>query len=313
MYNIYETYEKFHSGTRNSKNMNKLILAMIASTMLTLPSLVNAQDTQSNQPPLITAGSDNSFIVRGIPANRPPAEAEKLRQDAIATYHRNEAEGARLLKEAAREFDAGQYALAERDARKAVSLNTHGREDEIVAASLMAQGKDKEALDQYLDFVNHGDRSPATLLPYALLQLRAGNWQEAIAAYNAALPHLACGQLLAAHSHFDSNSSDTGAIESAIRLAWGLTYSWEAGFSGQPQTGLAETQFKQALVLEPNDGITNLYYGDFLQRHGHRVEAMAIYKKVEAASDGSIKAAATSALHDGAFTNPAADQGGVNR
>jgi len=70
---------------------------------------------------------------------------------------------------------AGHYAQAEAEARQSLFLRSNcGLGDEVLAAALDAQGKEQEALKAYQTVVEHHDRNPRNVLPYALLLLKSG-------------------------------------------------------------------------------------------------------------------------------------------
>jgi len=109
----------------------------------------------------------------------------------------------RLDDAAAAALDAGQYAEAEDDARQSIAIGPDaGVAQEVLAQALDAQGKSQEALKEYQQMASLGGDHARNLLPYALLSLKAGQWAQAVTAYNKALSNLADGNLVRGNSHF---------------------------------------------------------------------------------------------------------------
>jgi tetratricopeptide (TPR) repeat protein len=211
-----------------------------------------------------------------------------------------------LIDDATAAMNAGQYADAEVDARQAVSLDAGwGNGEELLAASLYAQGKTQEALQQYQTVVEHYDQQPRNELPYAQLLLQTGHWQQAVAAYNKALSSLGSGDLVRANSNFSPNVPQPTQLAAAIHIAMGLTM--EGGdFHGtyQARTEQAMAHFQKALALEPANGLVNYYYGYGWQKlspadqakFGTTQQAKAALQKAVKVGNGNVKKAAQKAL-----------------
>lgn len=210
----------------------------------------------------------------------------------IATHN----EIVRLDQAAAAALDAGQYARAEAEAKQSVSLgHDSGIAQELLASSLDAQGKTQEALQAYKVIADRGGDSCDTLLPYARLLLKTGHWAEAVAAYNKQLPGLSDENLMTANSHFSPTVPQPKELATAIHIAQGLTYAG-ASWGKHSQDDKALKEFQQALALEPNSALANLFYGRKLQQLGRKAEAQAFFKKASKNGNGDVKTAAKEAL-----------------
>ena len=123
-----------------------------------------------------------------------------------------------------------------------------------------------------------------TNLEYALLLNQAGQWGEANAHYEAALPDLFQNDNEPKVAmHFDPNTPYSTALAAPINLALGYTDSFTPGALTEFEDAKAFQEYSAALVLEPNWNLTNYYYGF----GWHRLNPMAPAK-----SDGVMQAKA---------------------
>ena len=202
-----------------------------------------------------------------------------------------------LDQAAAAAMIAGQYTVAEADARQSISVGPDsGLAQELLAAALDAQGKTLEALQAYKIMVDQGDVFPRNLLPYALLLLDTGQWARAAAAYNKALPYLAYGDLMRESGDFSITEPQPRDLATAIHIALGLTDDWRGYSWTLHSKDQILTQFHQALALEPNSELANYYYANALQRLGRAAQARAVFQKTAKMATGDVKAAAEQAL-----------------
>ena len=193
---------------------------------------------------------------------------------------------------------AGDYAEAEDDARKSMSLGPDsGIALEVLAASLEAQGKTQEALKTYKVLSDEGEETPRNELPYALLLLKAGHWAEAVEAYNRQLPGLPEAELMQAHGGFSPAVPRPTELAAAIHIGLGVNLGWR-GYHGtyKEASQQAQGQFQQALALEPTSPLANYYVGYGLKRLGRRAEAQAAFRKAAALGQGDVKLAAQKEL-----------------
>ena len=208
---------------------------------------------------------------------------------------------------------AGHYAQAEAEARQSLFLRSNcGLGDEVLAAALDAQGKEQEALKAYQTVVEHHDRNPRNVLPYALLLLKSGQWAQAVTEYNAALPLLASGEVMRANSHFSPGLPEPTALAVAIHIGRGLVYGAAADWAGESQHKEMMAEFGKALHLAPDSDLANYHYGygcemlspaERAGAGGSEQQAKAALQKAVLLGKGDVKKAALKALKD--FNKPA--------
>lgn len=193
-----------------------------------------------------------------------PSQAQIVQQNRSPLLQAQEAarEGFILSQAAAASLHTGNYTQAEAEARQAMSVEIlPGIGEEVLAASLNAQGKDQEALQAYQMVIDHVDRQPRNVLPYALLLLKSGRWEQAVTTYNRVLPLLAEGEIMRTNSHFSPDVPEPTALAVAIHIATGLTYSTEDDWAREGQHKEMMAEFGKALRLAPDADLANYYYG----------------------------------------------------
>jgi len=261
--------------------------------------LLNAVCTLVSQPAQ-AQGMDQEH--RRVPI---PPQAYKASRDSL-----------RLAKTAAASLHAGHYAQAEAESRQALSIDPFdGVAQEVLAAALDAQGQEQEAFQLYhVIVVDQKDDQPRNLVPYALLLLKSGQWEQAVAVYNQALPHLGdkeltdlgYADLIQATRHFSPDVPQPVALAAALHIARGLTYSGQCGWADAPQNTEALAEFGKALQLAPYSPLANYYYGSGWQqlspaeraRIGSFQQAKAALQKAILLGKGDLKKAAQKALKD---------------
>lgn len=221
-----------------------------------------------------------------------------------------------LSLDAAADLHARNYIRAETEAREARAIDDDGRAEEILAAALDAQGKDQEALQQYQIVVQHYDKQPRNLLPYAQLLLKSGQWTQALAIYNQVLPQLPDigmhsetpivhdGDLMRKNSQFSPDVPEPAALAAALHIAHGMIYNATTAWSGEPQSTEAMSEYGKALQIAPDNALGNYFYGAGWQklnpmeraRFGTVQQVKVHLQKAGKVGDVSVKAAATSAL-----------------
>lgn len=221
---------------------------------------------------------------------------------------------------AASSLHAGNYAQAEAEARQSISIDSlnSGVSEEVLAAALERQDKDQEALQQYQTVVEHYDRQPRNLLPYAQLLLKSGQWTEALALYNQVLPRLPDigmhpetpvvhdSALMKANSRFSVDAPEPAALATAIHIARGMVYNTTPSWAGEAQDTEAMGEYGKALQLAPNNALTNYYYGAGWQKlsptervkFGTVQQAKAHLQKAVKTGNANVKAAAQKALKE---------------
>lgn len=226
---------------------------------------------------------------------------------------------AELTWEATLSFRAGRYAEAEAEARQSLSFNRtySGVADEVLAASLDAQGKDREALQAYhVMVVDEGAKYTRVLVPYAQLLLKSGQWEQALAVYNQVLPTLPDvgphpeaiiahdKDVMRANSRFSPDAPDPAALATALHIAQGLVYNSTSDWAGGSQDKKAMAEYAKALQLAPDNALANYYYGVGWQKlnpaervkFGTAAQAKADLERAVKVGKGDVKKAAQKAL-----------------
>lgn len=222
-----------------------------------------------------------------------------------------------LAHDAAADLHLGNYALAESEARQSLAIEPgDGVPAEVLPAALEAQGKDTEALQAYKTEVEHYDRQPRNLLPYAQLLLKSGQWAQAVAIYNEALPHLPSvgphpespivqdGDLLRANSQFSVDVLEPAALATALHIARGIVYNATTGWARDSLNTEAMAEYAKALQLAPDNALANYYYGVGWHKlspaervkFGHAAQAKASLQKAAQSDAPSVKKMAAETL-----------------
>lgn len=235
---------------------------------------------------IVIAGTAQAQIQHRVSLRPPMTPAERT------DFYRTAA----LTRDATSAMHSGDYAEAESYARASLASGLDaGFAHETLAAALDAQGKTQEALQAYKVIAEAGGIFPRNLLPYALLSLKVGDWQQAVSAYNKALPLLDNGDIVRRSSNFAPNVPNPTALAAAIHIALGLQSDWR-GYHGTYQEMNQQTlvQFHQASMIEPSSPLANYGYG--LKRLGRRAEAQKAFQKAATLGQGDIKEAARKEL-----------------
>ena len=241
--------------------------------------------------------SQNSKIKPGS-ANAVPPTSRQLTMMEQSGFLQQTAEQA---------LNAGNYADAEAEARDALSIDRQALlAPRILAEALDAQGKSQEALKQYQMIADAGTEAPRELLPYALLLLNAGQWKQAVAAYDKAILHLPASFIApqnAAGLKFNANDEQQTALTVAIYLGEGI----DENSLGERRVK-AYRDYEKALKLEPDSLLTNYYYGYGWQqlspaeraklaaKPGQREAVKAALEKAAALGTGDVQTQAKAEL-----------------
>jgi len=170
---------------------------------------------------------------------------------------------AQVVHDAAASLHAGRYAQAEQEARQVLSLSSGSDVgEEVLAAALDAEGKNQEALHAYrVMVVDEEAQYTRVLLPYSLLLLKSGQWEQAVTAYNQAIAQFSPKDLLRVNSHFSPDVPEPASLAVAIHIARGVTYNAGSGWAGEDQHKEMMAEFGRALQLAPEADLANYYYG----------------------------------------------------
>lgn len=191
-------------------------------------------------------------------------EAPGSRRFALPEAQKKSDESYVLARAAAADFHAGNYAQAEAEARQSVSVNifSAGVGQEVLAEALDAEGKDQEAFQVYHAMVvDQKALYPRVLLPYSLILLKSGQWEQSLAVYNQVASQFSYGDLKPVDGHFSADLPEPEALALAIHIEHGRLYNAGTDWAGEAQNTEAMTEYKKALQLAPDNALANYYYG----------------------------------------------------
>lgn len=225
------------------------------------------------------------------------------------------------MQQAEEEYQDGKAALrmkdfvrAEDDFRESLSI-TPGEAYLGLAEALTAQGRIAEAIQTYrLMFRPNpscgfgGSYMTRAYLNYALLLDQTGQWAEAIAAYQQALPTLPGGDLPKISARFDPDVPQPVALAAAAHIGLGLiaNFMCEEMDGDERSQEKAFQEYSQALQLAPNWDMANYYYGFGWRqlypvsrvKFGNIQQAKASLKKAILVGRADVKKAARKTLND---------------
>ena len=202
------------------------------------------------------------------------------------------------------------YFAAEQDFRAALSAEPNGSVYLGLGEALAAQGKTAEAMQAYW-MVFHppphnswgGSYMARANLEYALLLNQSGQWTEAVAHYEAALPQLPRSEI-SIKVQFDPAVYQPVDFEAAARVGLGWDASYVGNGLGIIENDRAFAEFTKAKQLKPDSPLTNYYYGQGWQKlspterkqFGTAQQAKAALQKAVNLGKGDVKQAAAKAL-----------------
>ncbi len=216
------------------------------------------------------------------------------------------AQGEALLK-------AGNYGAAEqtfRAASAAEALGTPGfnpSAERGLAEALAYQGRTADALPLYRRLIYeypHNFSSVAqelrTTMRYSILLTQTGQWPEAVAVYEKALPGGDFHGMPKLDVHFDPRVPMPVQLQTIAHLACGIE------FNRRSDDRAAFSEYVKASYLAPDSALVNYYYGDGWQNLPPKDRAMlgsvqlakAALQKAILLGKGDLKKAAEKALKD---------------
>lgn len=164
-----------------------------------------------------------------------------------------------------------------------------------LAQVLERQGKPSEALSAYRALTASPSfsgtfREPRVMMPYALLASQAGQWSEAVQAYetgreqhnqqrDSAQPPVDVA--------FDPQTPKPKELQAMAHLLLGAAYA-----KHYEEREKALVHYEAAVKAEPRSAIVQFYYGYGLRNANRREEANAAFEKAASLGQGEVKAAA---------------------
>ena len=250
-----------------------------------------------------------SLVLCGAALIAHPAVADVHNAPLPAGYRERAQVYESLCKDAKVDMQARNYIRAEEEFREAIATDADGGTAHLgLAEALEAQGKTTDAFQAYHVYFNPnptvswlgGSVMPKADLEYALLLNQNGQWAEAAARYNDALPRLV--ELgLKNPTQLDPNVPQPLALTVGAHIGLGLYDNFEY----EPDSNTkAFGEYTTALHLAPNWDDANYYYGvgwsrlnlKSQVRISHAAQAKAALKKAAASDDATVKKAASETL-----------------
>ena len=201
---------------------------------------------------------------------------------------------------------SGNYPAAEQDFRAALAIKSWNADaDPGLAEALAAQGKTKEALQVYRALVyqypanlSSAAQTMRTLMRFASLLSQVGQWEEAVSVYKYGLRRANFKDALNLDIPLDLQNPMPLQLQALSHLAVGLEYESHA------ENTPAFAEFNQGMRLQPDNALTNYYYGVGWQRlspaervkFGTAQQAKAALTKAVKIGNADVKAAAAKAL-----------------
>ena len=208
----------------------------------------------------------------------------------------------------------GNYQAAEKSYREALTVarsSATGIDPSAnrgLAEALAAQGKTMQADQVYRDLIYQEPlkwssvaQENRTTMSFAIFLSKIGQWPEAVAVYEKALPDTThWGDAPKIDVHFDPQFPMPAQLQALAHVAIGAEYF------GHGNNKSAFSEYEKAVRSDPNSGFANYYYGygwshldpkDKL-RVLNTQQAKAALQKAVKIGNADIKKAATKALKD---------------
>ena len=263
------------------------------------------------------------WIAAGVPSVADPSPVVPPKQHSLTQYTivptakmiaksaQEETDYMSSMAEGKANLRAHNFILAEENFREAVSVRPTEEAYLGLGEALVGQGRTMDALQAYQSiFHSNVVRVPGSVnaskdaskadLEYALLLNQNGQWAEAAAHYNDALPQLVDFGLKNP-VQLDPHAPQPLALTVGAYIGLGLYDN--LGYEPDSNTK-AFAEYTTALGLAPNWDAANYYYGmgwsrlDLKSsvRAAHAAQAKAALKKAAASDDAVVKKAASETL-----------------
>ncbi len=251
-----------------------------------------------------------AFVARPAVAEPPVRSPSMTSESRNSRHHMSPAAIAREIqagqdyKDGSNALRAKDYASAVASFQAALSNRPDGPPYLGLAEALVGQGKTAEALQAYWSVFHPdahnswgGSYYPRAQLEYALLLNQTGQWAEAVAMYEKALPNVSDRGMATINAHFDPAVPQPVALEAAARIGLGLEADWAGGEPGDFGADRAFQEYAKALQLQPNWAVANYYYGYGWQKlspaetakFGNAALVKAALQKAAALGTGDVK------------------------
>jgi tetratricopeptide (TPR) repeat protein len=198
------------------------------------------------------------------------------------------------------------YVGAEKNFRAVLKLDRWDSQAyQGIAESLLGQHRPAEAVPVYKALIYRDPlkwsstaSETRALMGYAIALCQAGNWTEAVAIYEKALPDAQYGDAPKLDIHFDPDTPMPDQLQVIAHVAIGLQYFG----GGEDKEALME--FGKGLRLDPDSVFANYYYGygwgamspGDKAKFGSEQQAKAALQKAVKLGKGPVKSAAQKAL-----------------
>lgn len=163
------------------------------------------------------------------------------------------------------------------------AMEKQGKSGEALAAYRRAFGPTTHSYSNYPADVE-------ALARYGLLSERAGDWDEALKAYEQARERLNPKPILPLDVEFDPKVPQPDQLRAMLHVVRGLTLEEQ----GKGNEALAA--YSEAAHLQPNQPLAQFYLGRGLRRTGRAAEAQTAFQKAARLGTGAVQAEARKAL-----------------
>lgn len=210
--------------------------------------------------------------------------------------------GQRLVKQ--RDLDGAAEAF-----RAAVDLRPRPEAYEMLIDALLLARRDAEALATFREYVypkpgrkinSSGNQDADTLLHFALLLAKMGQYEEAIAVYQAGEAKVSNVFGPRVDLAFFPKAFNKAVFEAAVRTCLGLeARMFRTDPEGVKANTIALAEYRKAIAAKPDFALAHFYLGETLRvvNGGLSAEARAAYEKAAKLGRGEVATKAQEALN----------------